>query len=45
MFGHDCLFLNGRTIAFLDTDRLALKLPPALASELLTTGGAVVPRK
>lgn len=44
MFGRDCLCLKERAIAFLDTDRLALKLAPALAAGLLTTGGAVVPR-
>lgn len=44
MFGRDCLTLDGHTVAFLDDDRLAVKLPPAPAAELLASGCAVVPR-
>lgn len=44
LFGRDCLTRDGRTLGFRDGDRLALKLPPATAGELLASGEAVVPR-
>ncbi len=44
MFGRDCLTHDGHNVAFLDAGRLALKLPPAVAAELLTSGQAVVPQ-
>lgn len=44
MSGRDCLTLEGRNVAFLDGDRLAVKLAPAAAAALLERGDAVVPR-
>ncbi len=44
LFGRDCLTRDGRTLGFLDGDRLALELPPATAADLLASGEAVVPR-
>ncbi len=44
MFGRDCLTQDGHNVAFLDVDRLAVKLPPAAAAQLLASGEAIVPR-
>ena len=40
MFGRDGLNVNGKFYAFLDRDRLALKLPPARAAALIESGQA-----
>lgn len=43
MFGRDCLTANGRNVAFVHDDLLALRLPPDLAEALLTSGEATTP--
>jgi TfoX/Sxy family transcriptional regulator of competence genes len=40
MFGREGLTVNGKFFAFLDTDRLLLKLPQAKRDALLTEGHA-----
>lgn len=40
MFGHDGLTVNGKFFAFLDRDRLLLKLPRAKMGALLADGHA-----
>jgi TfoX/Sxy family transcriptional regulator of competence genes len=42
MFGHDGLNVNGKFFAFLNGDRLALKLLPAKAAEPIAAREAVV---
>src|SRR5215831_9927498 len=45
MFGRDGLNVNGRWFAFLDRDRLVLKLPPATTDALLAAGEATTAEK
>lgn len=44
MFGRDCLTLDGHNVAFRDGERLAVKVPPEVAGDLVERHGAVVPR-
>jgi TfoX/Sxy family transcriptional regulator of competence genes len=43
MFGRDTLTVDGHIHAFRHQDRVAFRLPPALAADLLERGDAVVP--
>ncbi|MEJ2871419.1 TfoX/Sxy family protein [Actinomycetospora sp. OC33-EN08] len=43
MFGRDALLVDRHVYAFLDGERLALRLPPADAAELLATGDGRTP--
>jgi TfoX/Sxy family transcriptional regulator of competence genes len=41
MFGREGLSVNGKFFAFLNHDRLVVKLPPATATALIAAGDAV----
>lgn len=41
MFGRNGLTVHGRFFAFLDGDRLLLKVPPSAANALVAKGGGV----